>query len=96
MRARLASVTALACVLGVAACADRDDDDERGGRSVAGICTPFAAQANAAGRVTWSDVPAGQAVMRVWHPSIRAPGNTLSRPVAVGAAGYATMVTIGR
>ena len=47
MRAKLASVTALACVLGVAACADRDDDEKRGGRSVAGICTPFAAQAAA-------------------------------------------------
>jgi plastocyanin len=58
--------------------------------------TPFAAQANAAGKVAWGDVPVGQAVLRVWHPSIRAPGNTLSRPVAVGAAGYATTVTIGR
>lgn len=58
--------------------------------------TPFAAQAGAAGRVAWSDVPPGQAVLRVWHPSIRAPGNTLSRPVTVAATGYATTVTIGR
>jgi hypothetical protein len=34
--------------------------------------------------------------MRVWHPSIRAPGNSLSRPIAVGPAGYQTTVTIGR
>ena len=58
--------------------------------------TPFAAQAGTTGRVAWGDVPAGAAVMRVWHPSIRAPGNSLSRPIAVGAGGYATTVTIGR
>ena len=58
--------------------------------------TPFAAQAGATGRVAWGDVPAGPAVMRVWHPSIRAPGNSLSRPIAVGASGYATIVAIGR
>ncbi len=58
--------------------------------------TPFAAQAGANGRVAWADVPAGGAVLRVWHPSIRAPGNSLSRPVTVGAAGYATTLTIGR
>jgi plastocyanin len=58
--------------------------------------TPFAMQAGATGRVAWGDVPAGPAVMRVWHPSIRAPGNSLSRPIAVGAAGYSTTVTIGR
>lgn len=39
MRAKLASVSLLACVLGVSACADRDDD----GRADAGTCTPFAA-----------------------------------------------------
>ena len=58
--------------------------------------TPFAAQAGATGRVAWGDVPPGAAVMRVWHPSIRAPGNSLSRPIAVGASGYQTTVTIGR
>ena len=58
--------------------------------------TPFAAQVGATGRVAWGDVPAGPAVMRVWHPSIRAPGNSLSRPIAVGPAGYQTTVTIGR
>ena len=38
MRAKLASVSLLACVLGLAACADRDDDD----RADAATCTPFA------------------------------------------------------
>jgi hypothetical protein len=42
MQAKLASVTALACLLGVAACADRDDGDRGRRASVAGICTPFA------------------------------------------------------
>jgi hypothetical protein len=50
MRAKVAGVTVLACVLaGVSACADRDGDDDRGDRrEVAGICTPFAAQGAAA------------------------------------------------
>lgn len=45
MRAKLAGLTALACVLGVAACSDRDDDGDS--RGMAGICTPFAAAATA-------------------------------------------------
>lgn len=58
--------------------------------------TPWAAQADAGGRVRWGDVPAGQAVLKVWHPSVRAPGNTLSQPVTVGANGYQTTLTIRR
>lgn len=58
--------------------------------------TPWAAQADAGGRVRWGDVPAGAATLRVWHPSIRAPGNTLSQSVAVGAHGYQTTLTIRR
>lgn len=49
MRAKLAGLTALACVLaGVSACADRDDnDDRRVGRADSSICTPFTAPAAA-------------------------------------------------
>jgi len=46
MRAKLAGVTLLACIMGVSACADRDDDD---GRAAAGICTPFATAATTPG-----------------------------------------------
>lgn len=58
--------------------------------------TPWAAQADAAGRVRWDDAPAGAATLRVWHPSIRAPGNSLSQPVKVGPNGYRTVVTVRR
>ncbi|PAX08649.1 methylamine utilization protein [Sphingomonas lenta] len=58
--------------------------------------TPWAAQADAAGRVRWADVPAGRATLKVWHPTIRAPGNTLSQAVAVGAQGLQTTLTLRR
>jgi plastocyanin len=58
--------------------------------------TPFAAQTDAAGRVTWADAPGGRATLRVWHPSIRAPGNSLAQPVAIAATGLSTTVTIRR
>ena len=57
--------------------------------------TPYAAATDARGRVTF-DVPAGAAKVSVWHPSIRAPGNTLAQPAAVGAQGLATVLTVRR
>jgi hypothetical protein len=61
MRAKLAGLTALACVLGVSACADRDDDDRRVGRADMAICTPFTAPAAATdpSGVTAVAVPGG-------------------------------------
>jgi plastocyanin len=58
--------------------------------------TPFAARTDAAGRVAFAGVPAGRANVKVWHPSIRAPGNTLIQPAAVSAAGLTTHVTLKR
>lgn len=58
--------------------------------------TPFAAQTDTAGRVQLPGVPAGRATLRVWHPSIRAPGNSLAQPVLVEAAGLSTTVTLQR
>ncbi|MEH3048494.1 methylamine utilization protein [Sphingomonas adhaesiva] len=58
--------------------------------------TPFAAQTDAAGRVSFAGVPAGQATVRVWHPSIRAAGNTLAQPLAVTAAGATSHLVIRR
>ena len=37
--------------------------------------TAFSAKTDANGRVTFSGVPAGLTVARVWHPYLRAPGN---------------------
>lgn len=58
--------------------------------------TPFAAVTDAAGRVALTGVPAGAVTLRVWHPSIRAPGNMLAQPKTVAAAGLATTVAIQR
>lgn len=58
--------------------------------------TPFAAQSDANGHVTMAGVPAGGATVRVWHPSIRAGGNTLSQPLAVAAGGSAVSFSIRR
>ena len=58
--------------------------------------TPFAAQTDAAGRVTFANVPAGGATVRVWHPTIRAAGNSLAQPAQVGPSGLSTTLTLHR
>jgi plastocyanin len=58
--------------------------------------TPFYARTDAQGRVSISGVPAGAATLRLWSPSIRTSGNTLSQPATIPAAGYATTLTIRR
>lgn len=58
--------------------------------------TPFAVQTDAAGRAALTGVPQGRVVVRVWHPAIRAPGNSLARPATVAPAGLATAVAIPR
>lgn len=60
------------------------------------VATPYAAQSDAAGRVAFANVPAGAAVARVWHPAIRAPGNTLSQPLAVTPAGATAHLVVRR
>lgn len=37
--------------------------------------TAFSAKTDANGRVSFSGVPAGMTVARIWHPYLRAPGN---------------------
>ncbi len=58
--------------------------------------TPFAALTDAAGHVAMTGVPAGGAIVRVWHPSIRAPGSTASQPVTVAASGLSTTFALHR
>lgn len=58
--------------------------------------TPFAAITDGAGRVTFNVPPSGKAVLAVWHPSIRAPGNSRARPFAVPAAGLVTTISTVR
>jgi plastocyanin len=49
--------------------------------------TRLAVQTDAAGRATLSDVPAGAAVARIWHPYLRAPGNEIQTRWAISKAG---------
>lgn len=48
---------------------------------------PFAAKTDASGRVVLKDLPAGPAVIRVWHPYLKAPGNELHFDAALPAEG---------
>ncbi len=58
--------------------------------------TPLYAKTDAQGRVSIPDVPAGNVTLRLWSPSIRNSGNTLSKPAVVPPAGYGTTLTIQR
>ncbi len=58
--------------------------------------TPFYGRTDAQGRVTIPGVPAGAVTLRLWSPTIRAAGNTLSQAASVPVAGYATTLTIRR
>lgn len=60
------------------------------------VDTPFAAQSDAGGHVTIANVPPGGATLRLWHPSIRAPGNVVSQAVTVAPAGYSGTLTARR
>ena len=56
---------------------------------IAVVDAPFAARTDASGRVVLHDVPAGPAQVRVWHPYLRAAGNTQSAQAVVPASGAA-------
>ena len=51
------------------------------------VDTGLAARTDAAGRATFTNVPAGATLARVWHPWLRAPGNQLEIRLAVAATG---------
>jgi plastocyanin len=51
------------------------------------VDTGLAARTDAAGRVSFANVPAGAVIARVWHPYLRAPGNWLELRWTVAAAG---------
>jgi plastocyanin len=54
--------------------------------------TPFAAATDATGRVTF-DAPAARATLRVWHPTVRAPGNEVAQSVTIARQGLSASVT---
>lgn len=49
--------------------------------------TPFSAITDAAGQVTFASMPAANAILRIWNPAIRAPDNTLVRPIRISPGG---------
>jgi hypothetical protein len=51
------------------------------------VDTPFAAKTNAAGEAVVRGVPAGTRSVRVWHPYMRAPGNSVSLNMVVPGEG---------
>lgn len=57
---------------------------------------PFAAVSDGAGHVTINGVPPGRATLSVWHPSIRAPGNSMTQPATIAASGYTITVSTRR
>jgi plastocyanin len=59
------------------------------------VDTPYAAQTNAAGEAVIHGVPAGEHVARVWHPYLKAPGNTLTLNVTVRADGAVRQSVVG-
>ena len=51
------------------------------------VDTPWAKTADASGHVVLHDIPAGVVLISVWHPYLRAPGNSVSHSAALGATG---------
>ena len=51
------------------------------------VDTPWAKTADANGHALLRDVPAGTVTISVWHPYLRAPGNSVSRNVTLAEAG---------
>ena len=49
--------------------------------------TALTAPTGGSGAVRFENVPAGSARVEIWHPYLRAPGNTLSRTVAMRPGG---------
>lgn len=47
------------------------------------VDTPYAIKTGADGVAILPDAPAGQATLRIWHPYLRAPNNTMERGITI-------------
>jgi plastocyanin len=56
--------------------------DQMSGFIVA-VETPYAAKTDASGRAVIGDAPDGQGALSVWQEDLKAPGNVITRPIAV-------------
>ncbi len=59
------------------------------------VDAPFAAKTDGAGRVVLHGLPAGAAVVRVWHPYLKAPASELRLDVALPAQGGVERAVVG-
>lgn len=58
------------------------------------VDTPYAVKTDAGGVARLPNVPAGAGALRVWHPWLRAPGNEVMRPLAVGGVPLTQTVAV--
>jgi len=58
------------------------------------VDTPYAVQTDASGHVQILGVPAGDATIRLWHPSVRAPGNMLEQAITIAPTGFAMAYSV--
>ncbi len=58
------------------------------------VDTPYAAKTDAAGHVSLHGVSNGPATLRVWQPYLKAPGNEVSRTVALPSQGDSREVMV--
>lgn len=49
------------------------------------VDTAYAVKTDGTGNAVFANLPAGQISIEVWHPYLRAPGNTVRRQIAFGA-----------
>jgi plastocyanin len=58
------------------------------------VDTPYAAKSAADGVVTVHGAPAGQAVLHIWHPYMRTPGNEIVRTITLPKTGAAHEIVV--
>jgi len=51
------------------------------------VDTPYAAKTDASGQLVIHDLPSGPATLHLWRPYMKAPGNEITKPIAVPGAG---------
>jgi hypothetical protein len=51
------------------------------------VDTPWAAKSGASGEASLAGLPAGPAVLHIWHPYLKTPGNEIVRQVVAPASG---------
>lgn len=58
------------------------------------VATPFAEKTGASGQVSIRGLPAGAALVKVWHPKAQARGNEFSAALTIGTADTTQQVTL--